>query len=104
MEMGNSALPDAQTSRSLPLERKLPLLILGVLAFVLALSLGVSYYAVRRAAQQAASERLVTVSTVLAQMLQQQLAQRLGLMHRVAADTSIVNALRAPDRPLSAAA
>jgi hypothetical protein len=33
------------------LERKLPLMIFGVLAVVLATSLGVSYYEVRRAAE-----------------------------------------------------
>ena len=60
--MVNSALTDtaqspAAPTRSLPLERSLPLLILGVLAFVLALSLAISYYAVRHAAIVSAEER-----------------------------------------------
>src|SRR5690349_3735844 len=99
MEMGNSAQTNPGLSRSLPLERKLPLMILGVLAFVLALSLIISYYAIRRSTQIAAGDRLASLSQVLAQMIGQQTTTRLTLMHRASSDTAILNALRAPDRP-----
>src|SRR6476469_638343 len=91
MEMANSAPTNNGTilSSSLPIERKLPLLILGVLAFVLALSLVISYYAIRRA----------SLSQVVASLYQQQTASRLTLMHRASSDTAILNALRHPDRP-----
>src|SRR4051812_37585293 len=103
MEMGNSA-PNNGTlpSRSLPLERRLPLLILGVLAFVLALSLIISYYAIRRSTQIAAGDRLASLSKVIAQLFQQQTSSRLTLMHRASGDTAILNALRNPERPPSA--
>jgi signal transduction histidine kinase len=93
-----------ETWRSLPLERTLPLLIFGVLAVVLTASLGVSYYEVRRSAELSAADRLSTLSRVLSSMLQQQTAVRVAGMHRVAADSAVINALRTPDRPPSAAA
>jgi signal transduction histidine kinase len=98
MEMANSGLTEPQLSRSLPLERKLPLLILGVLAFVLALSLGISYYAVRRSAIISASERLVSLSHVLTTFVQQQLSARTTAMERAAGDSSIIRALRNPNQ------
>jgi len=96
---GSSDRPGA-----LPLERKLPLLALAVLTLVLAGSLVMSYYEVRRAALLSADERLASASRALASMIQQQTAARLAAMRRVAADTSIAGALGAPDRPPSAAA
>jgi signal transduction histidine kinase len=104
MEMGNSGLISRPPSSSLPLERKLPLLILGVLAFVLALSLVISYYAIRRAALLSSGERLASLSHVLGPMVQQPILNRLPLMARVASDTAVVNALRTPGRPLSESA
>src|SRR5262247_707750 len=91
-------------TRSLPLERKLPLLILGVLAFVLTLSLGISYYAVRRAAVLSASERLTSLSHVLSTSVQQMINTRMSAMNRASGDTAIINAVRSPSRPLSEAA
>jgi signal transduction histidine kinase len=88
-------------TRSLPLERKLPLLILGVLAFVLTLSLGSSYYAVRRSAVLSASERLTSLSHVLSNSVQQMIGARMTAMARAAVDTSIIDAMRSPTRPLS---
>src|SRR5262245_34563746 len=103
MEMANSAPTDTSASApvaspALPLERKLPLLILGVLAFVLALSLGISYFAVRRSALVSTSERLSSLSHVLASMVSQNIGVRLQTMSRVAGDSAIVSALRTPQR------
>ncbi|HEY9229962.1 MAG TPA: hypothetical protein VIP11_25145, partial [Gemmatimonadaceae bacterium] len=92
--MANSAPTDPALSSSLPLERKLPLLILGVLALVLALSLGISYYTVRLAALQSSGERLTDMTGVLSSMVQQLVGTRVVAMHRVAADTAVAEALR----------
>src|SRR5262245_45327414 len=100
MEMANSAPTNNGTapSSSLPIERKLPLLILGVLAFVLALSLVISYYAIRRSTQIAAGDRLASLSQVVASLFQTQAAGRLTALHRASSDTVILNALRHPER------
>ena len=90
--------------RSLPLSRKLPLLILGVLTLVLTLSLGISYYAVRRAAVLSASERLTSLSHVLSTSVQQMISTRMSAMLRASGDTAIINAILSPGRPLSEAA
>ncbi len=98
---GNSSLlepanPDGGGSRSLPLERRLPLLVLGLLAFVLAISLFVSYYEIRASAQASARDRLASLSRVVSSMLQQQVGARLATMHRIAADSSVISALESP--------
>lgn len=85
----------------LPIERKLPLLIFGVLSLVLVLSVGVSYYEVRRAAELTAAERLTSLSRVLSSIMVEPTNARFALMRRVAADTSIARALQTPDKPLS---
>jgi signal transduction histidine kinase len=85
-------------SRSLPLERKLPLLNLGLFALVLAGSLSASYYEIRHSAELSAAERLSALSQVLSSLLEQQTNARLTLMRRLAHDSSVQNALRAPDR------
>jgi signal transduction histidine kinase len=90
--------------RSIPLERRLPLLIFGLLAFVLAISLFVSYFEIRVAAESSSRDRLTSLSQVIGSMVQQQVAGRLTIMHRIAADTSVVSTLRSPNRPPSAAA
>jgi signal transduction histidine kinase len=84
--------------RSLPLERRLPLLVLGLLAFVLAISLFVSYYEIRASAEASARDRLASLSRVVSSLLQQQVAARLNAMHRVAADSAIVDALQSPTK------
>ncbi len=89
---------------SLPLERKLPLLILAVLTLVLATSLAISNYEVRRTAQLSAGERLTRISQALASLLEQQTATRLGAMRRIALDTAVVSAFATPDREPSLAA
>src|SRR5262245_1246655 len=105
MEMVSSEPTEKSSSlvRSLPLSRKLPLLILGVLTLVLTLSLGISYYAVRRAAVLSASERLTSLSHVLSTSVQQMINTRMSAMARASADTAIINAVRSPGRPLSEA-
>jgi signal transduction histidine kinase len=94
----------APARRSLPLERKLPLLVLGLFTFVLATSLLVSYYEERRSAVELAGERLAALSQAFAAIIEQGPNQRLTLMRRASRDTAIQNALRAPERPLSASA
>src|SRR5215467_515863 len=89
---------------SLPLERKLPLLILAILTLILATSLAISYYEVRRSAELSASERLSNLSRSLASMQLQQIGVRLANMRRAAADTAIQRAFSTPGRPLSAGA
>ena len=100
----NGASSAATDRGSLPLERKLPLLILAILTLVLATSLAISYYEVRRSAQVSAGERLSHLSRALASMMEQQTATRIAAMRRVAADTAVVNVFAAPDREPSPAA
>ncbi len=88
---------------SLPLERKLPLLILGVLAIVLVTSLVVSAYEIRRSAETSAVERLAGLATVLGSLAESPLEGRLAAMRHVAQDTTVVNAVSTPDRPANAA-
>lgn len=106
MEMVSSEPTEKSLSqvRSLPLSRKLPLLILGVLTLVLTLSLGISYYTVRRAAVLSATERLTSLSHVLSSSVQQMISGRMQAMLRASGDTAIINALRSPNRPFSEAA
>ncbi len=103
--MADSSLPAADTRlRSVPLERKLPLLVLGLFALVLAATLAVSYYEVRTSAIETAGDRLRGVGQVFGSLVEQQTAGRLNLLRRVARDTSIQKAFRSPDRPLDQAA
>src|SRR6185437_2536961 len=90
--------------RSIPLERKLPLLILALLGTVVVASLGVSYYEVRRTAELTSADRLASLTSVLAQMSEQSTNTRMTQMRRVALDTAITGALADPTRPLSPAA
>ena len=104
-----AASPERRTTSSpgrasLPLERKLPLLILAILTLVLATSLAISYYEVRRSAQLSAGERLTRISQALASLMQQQTTARLNTMRRVALDTAVVNSFATPDREPSLAA
>src|SRR5215471_1783665 len=94
----------SSASNSVPLERKLPLLILAILTLVLATSLAISYYEVRRSAELSAAERVSNLSRSLASMQLQQIGVRLANMRRAAADTAIQRAFSTPGRPLSAGA
>jgi len=86
------------SSSSLPLERKLPLMIFAILSVVLATSLGVSYYEVRRSAEMLAGERLQSLSRGIASGLQQQIGSRLTTMHHIASDSIVIGALTTPTR------
>ena len=79
-------------------------MIFGVLAVVLATSLGVSYYEVRRAAELLAGDRLASLSRSLSSMFELQIASRVFTMHRIAADTAILRAFRTPAQALAPSA
>ena len=96
--------PFSPTRRSLPLERTLPLLVLGLFSLVLAISLAASYYEVRHSAMQLAADRLSSLSKVVTSLLEQQMSTRFNLMRRVAKDTAVQRALKSPNKPVSPAA
>ena len=83
--------------RSLPLERKLPLLVLAMFAVVLAVSLAVSYVEIRRAAIESAGERLSSLGQSFGSMIEQQTNNRLTALRRVARDTAVQAALHTPN-------
>jgi signal transduction histidine kinase len=88
----------------LPLERKLPLLLLGLFSVILGAWAAVSYYETRRAAEAAAAERLSTLARIVATAVEQLNGVQLGPLTAVAQDTAVQSALRSPDRAPSAAA
>ena len=88
-------------TRSLSLDRKLPLLILALLGVVIVTSLGISYYEVRRTAELSTADRLAGISEVLASLIDQATQTRLVQMRRVARDTAVAAALAAPRQPAS---
>ncbi len=103
--MADSSPPPVDARlRSVPLERKLPLLVLGLFALVLAATLAVSYYEVRTSAIETAGDRLRGVGQVFGSLVEQQTAGRLNLLRRVARDSAIQKVFRAPDRPLDPSA
>jgi len=83
----------------LPLERKIPLIVLALFGFVLGTGIIVSYYEVRHAAELAAADRLRSLSQAIGSVAAAPVASRVQNMHRVATDPVIVDALRNPDRP-----
>ncbi len=89
---------------SLPLERKLPLLILALLGVVVIASLSVSYYEIRHSAELSAADRLSGLSHSTASLSEQNTAVRLTQMRRVARDDAVRGALASPSQPLDAAA
>src|SRR5262245_24799070 len=96
--------PAAPSNGSLPLARKLPLLILAILTLVLGASLAISYYEVRRSAQLSAGDRLSRLSHSLASLMEQQTSTKLGLMRRISTDSAVQAAFSTPNRAPSAAA
>lgn len=90
--------------RSLPLERKLPLLIFGLLALALVVALSITYYELRRSSLDAAEERLASLSRRLALTSETQTAARLALMRTLARDPAVVHALQMPTRPVDSVA
>ena len=87
----------------LPLQRKIPLIVLALFGFVLGTGIVVSYFEVRHAAELAAADRLQSLSQAIAQVAGQPLLLRTQALRRVAADTAIVEALRHSDRAASPA-
>jgi signal transduction histidine kinase len=85
----------------LPLERKLPALVLVLFSIILGAWAAVSYYDTRHTAEVAASDRLTTIARVVASTLEQFNNARFALMTTAARDTAVQNALTTPDRPLS---
>jgi len=79
-------------------------MIFGVLAVVLATSLAVSYYEVRRAAELLAGDRLASLSRSLSSMFELQIASRVAVMHRIASDTAVLRVLRTPTQAPAPAA
>src|SRR6187551_3205879 len=75
-------------------------MIFGILAVVMAASLGISYYEIRRSAELSAGDRLESLSSAITSVFQDQFSQRLSAMHRIAADTNVAAALATPSRPL----
>jgi signal transduction histidine kinase len=75
-----------------------------VLSLVFILSVGVSYFEVRRTAQITAGERLSSLSSVLSSMAADPINARLAIMRRVATDSFVARAFRTPGRPPSAEA
>src|SRR5690242_20961515 len=99
--MSNGVKPAGGLS-GLPLQRKIPLIVLALFAFVLGTGIVISYYEVRHAAELAAADRLQSLSQAIASVSAGPVAVRVTNAKRVAGDTAIVNALRNPARPSDA--
>jgi len=72
-------------------------MIFSILTVVLATSLGISYYEIRRAAELSAGDRLQSLSRGIASTFQQQISSRIMTMRRIAADSIVVSALATPN-------
>lgn len=88
----------------LPLERKLPVLVLALFSVILGTWATASYYETRRSAEIIASDRLSTLARVVGSTIEQLNASRFTVMSVVAGDTAVQAALRSPARPIGAAA
>ena len=82
-----------RAERTLSLERKLPLLMTGVLVVVLAASLALTYRTLTLAAEDAAATRLLRAARQLASSIESAASQRVALQRTVAADSSIRHVL-----------
>ncbi len=98
------SLAERVSPTTLPLERKLPLLVLALFSVILGAWSAASYYETRKAAEVAASERLATIARIVGNAVEQLNNMRVGPLKAVARDTSVLAALRSADRPISAAA
>ncbi|MBA2684219.1 MAG: HAMP domain-containing histidine kinase [Gemmatimonadaceae bacterium] len=78
----------------LPLGRKLPLLISGLILLVLLASSGAAYLEVERSATTNANERVASLAKQLGDMLQTSVVARGAALRRVANDTAIRRLLR----------
>ena len=80
----------------LPLGRKLPLLISGLILLVLVATSGAAYLEVERSATITANDRVTNLANQLSQMLHTGVVVRGGMMRRVAGDSAVKRLLRAP--------
>ena len=78
----------------LSLERKLPLLMTGVLVIALVIPLALTYGTLADAARDAAAVRLSRAARQLASSVETGIGQRATLQRRVAADSAVRRALR----------
>lgn len=99
-----SPVASQQPAAELSLERKLPLLISGLLLLVLIVFSWGAYVQVKQSALIAASERLQRLTRQLSDLLATSVAQRSQAMRGVAADSAIHALLRAPGAAASAGA
>src|SRR5262245_42167699 len=95
---------DRVSPAQLPLERKLPILVLALFSIILGAWAVASYYETRRAAEAAAAERLSTLARVVGGQIEQLNNMRLAALLSAARDTAVDASLRAPDRPVGPAA
>ncbi len=78
----------------LPLGRKLPLLISGLILLVLAAASGAAYVEVERSAWTTAKERVVSLAEQLANLTSGSIVARGAMMKRAATDTAVRRMLR----------
>jgi signal transduction histidine kinase len=80
----------------LPLGRKLPLLISGLILLVLFASSGAAYLEVERSATSTANDRVTSLAKQLSQMVHTSVVVRGAMMRRVSNDSAIRRLLRSP--------
>jgi len=78
----------------LPLGRKLPLLISGLILLVLVAASGAAYVEVERSAWTTANERVASLAGQLASLTSASVVARGAMMKRVATDTAVRRMLR----------
>ena len=81
---------------ALPLGRKLPLLISGLILLVLLASSGAAYLEVERSSTTTADDRVTSLAQQLAEMVRVSVVQRGVMMRRVAADSAVKRLLLSP--------
>lgn len=82
--------------RNMPLERKLPLLVIAVLVATLATFVGLAYREVRHSAELAAGARIQTASRQLAALSSTSITGRAKLLREVAESPAVIRAVGAP--------
>lgn len=87
----------ARRSRYIPLELRLPFLIVTLLSAALVAIVWASYAEVERAARLSASSRVANASAVVAATIERGVAERLSIMREIAADPDLVTYLLSGD-------
>ncbi|MBK5188185.1 MAG: HAMP domain-containing histidine kinase [Gemmatimonadaceae bacterium] len=80
----------------LPLGRKLPLLISGLILVVLLASSGAAYLEVERSATTTANARVISLARQLAELVRSSVVARGVAMRRVSGDSAVTRLLRSP--------